>query len=69
MLTFFSIAIIILAIGILSYYTSGRFGVKASNTDKMPPYYEHLLQHLKEKEKQGEGIENGVQPEKVFTKR
>ncbi len=57
MLTFFIIATVIILIGVLSYFTSARFGVKSSNTDKMPPYYAHLLRRLKEKEKQGEGTE------------
>ncbi|MVM41611.1 hypothetical protein GO730_34645 [Spirosoma sp. HMF3257] len=36
MMTFFSIAAVILVLGVLSYFTSARFGVKASNTDKLP---------------------------------
>ncbi|QDK81397.1 hypothetical protein EXU85_23420 [Spirosoma sp. KCTC 42546] len=68
MMTFLIIAIIISILGVLSYFTSARFGVKVSDTDKLPPHYEHLLRRLKEKEKRGEGPENVLKDE-VVTKR
>ncbi|MFD2935284.1 hypothetical protein [Spirosoma flavum] len=69
MMTFFIIATIIILIGVLSYFTSARFGVKSSNTDKLPPYYAHLLRQLKEKEKQGEGTEDVVNNDEVSNNR
>lgn len=51
MMTCFFIAIVIVLLGILSYYTSAWFGIKPSNTGKMPPHYENLLRSLQEKKK------------------
>ncbi|UFH51985.1 hypothetical protein [Spirosoma sp. KNUC1025] len=51
MVTYLIIASAIIGIGILSYYTSAWFGVKASNTGKIPPYYENLLRQLQHKKK------------------
>ncbi|GAB4029445.1 hypothetical protein [Spirosoma jeollabukense] len=50
MLTYVIIAILIVLVGVLSYFTSAWFGVKPSTTDKIPPYYENLLRHLRKKE-------------------
>lgn len=69
MMTFFIIATVIVAIGVLSYYTSALFGVKSSNTDKLPPYYSHLLRQLKEKEKKNEGTENVFSQDDASIKR
>lgn len=69
MITFFIIATVIILIGVLSYFTSARFGVKSSNTDKMPPYYEHLLRRLREKEKQNEVSETVFSKEDASSKR
>ncbi|CAN5348468.1 hypothetical protein BH09BAC4_BH09BAC4_41760 [soil metagenome] len=51
MLTYVIIAILIILIGVLSYFASAWFGVKPSNTDKIPPYYENLLRHSQKKER------------------
>ncbi|GAB4053929.1 hypothetical protein [Spirosoma litoris] len=69
MMTFFIIVSIILVLGVLSYFTSAWYGVKSSNTDKLPPYYEHLLRQLKEKENQAEGAEDTVKKEQVSSNR
>lgn len=69
MITFLSIAIVISILGVLSYFTSAWFGVRASNTDKLPPHYAHLLQQLKEKERQDDETEARVQNEEIFMKR
>ena len=58
MLTYFIIAILIILIGVLSYFTSAWFGVKASNTGKIPPYYENLLRHLQKERKPDKAVED-----------
>jgi hypothetical protein len=69
MMTYFIIATLILGIGVLSYFTSAWFGVKPSNTDKIPPYYENLLRHLQEKEKPDKATDDIVNEYEIVNKR
>lgn len=50
-MTYFIITILILLLGVLSYFSSAWFGYRSSNTDPLPPHYGHLRRRLK-KEKQ-----------------
>ncbi|GAB4035155.1 hypothetical protein [Spirosoma gilvum] len=47
MLTFCIITIAIVAVGVLSYFSSAWYGLKSSNLGKLPPHYAHLRQKLK----------------------
>lgn len=49
MAVFFIAIIAIGGIGIISYYTSAWFGCRASNTDKLPPHYQRLMERYERK--------------------
>ncbi|WP_460951277.1 hypothetical protein [Spirosoma daeguense] len=57
-MTYLIIAIIILVIGILSYFSSAWFGFRASGTDSLPPHYSHLLRRLNQEKQQTDTHQN-----------
>ncbi|MEZ0607352.1 hypothetical protein ACAW74_02500 [Fibrella sp. WM1] len=48
MLTIILISSGIGLIGVLSYFTSAKFGCQSSQTGPLPPHYEHLLRQRRQ---------------------
>ncbi|GAB3939670.1 hypothetical protein GCM10028805_00430 [Spirosoma harenae] len=51
-MTPFIIIAVIGFLGILSYFSSAWFGYRSSNTDSLPPHYDHLCRRLKQEKRQ-----------------